>query len=105
MKTVKIDDAELKQAIVNLRVANSVLATAKKNADNAKETITNKLRTLRDINLETLAIGDLVCVDKLLIVEIGKQNRFDEANFQLQHPTLHAQYKKDFATKKFKALV
>lgn|SRR5262249_28682070 len=105
MKVLKIEDDQLKQACQNLKEANSALARANKTASGAKEIICRRLYELREVNLEILPIGAIVSVEKLLLIEIGKQNRFDEKQFELDDAETYAKYKKDFPCKKFKPLV
>lgn len=105
MQTCKIKDVQLENAVKSLATANASLAAAKKQADNAKETIANRLKDLRGIDLSSLKIGDMVNVENILIVEIGKQNRFDAATFQAKNPALYQTFLKDFPTTKYKALV
>ena len=105
MKVLKIEDDQLKQACQNLKEANEALGRANKTAKGAKAIIEKKLYELRELNLETVPIGEIVTVEKLLLIEIGKQNRFDDEQFELDHPELYQSYKKDFRCKKFKPLL
>lgn len=106
MTIFKIADcAELESAVRNLKAANAALAANKKTADNAKATIARILKEQRQLEIETLPIGELVCVNSFLIIEIGKQNKFDAAQFQLDEPALYEGYKKDFPCVKYKALI
>ena len=105
MKSFKIEDDQLKQACHSLKEANAQLSSATKTASGAKKIIQQRLYELREINLEVLPIGEIVSVEKLLLIEIGKQNRFDESQFEIDDPETYAKYKKDFPCKKFKPLV
>lgn len=105
MQTVKLNTPELVKAAKMLRTANAMLAEAKKIADSAKENIKRILKDERGIDVTTLHIGEIVSVDKVLLIEIGKQCRFDESGFQLVQPDMYAKWKKDFPTVKIKSLV
>lgn len=105
MKVLKIDDSDLLQACRNLKEANAALAQANKSAKSAKGLIKLKLIELREIDIETLDIGELLSVEKLLLIEIGKQSRFNEAQFELDQAELYQSYKKDFPVVKYKPLV
>jgi hypothetical protein len=104
MKSFKIDDADLTKACANLRKANTTLAEAGKTAEASKTIIRSRLKELRGVDVGTLPIGEIVSVEGLLLVEIGKQNRFDEKQFALDKPALHGEYKKDMPCVKFKPL-
>lgn len=105
MINLKVADKALLQAVKQLKEANKQLAFAKKDADNAKTIIQSRIKELRDIDIATLKIGDSVHVEKMVLVEIGSQFRFDVAAFQIANPELHAKYVKDFTTIKYKALI
>lgn len=105
MKTYKIENTELESAVRNLKQANLAQSTAKKTADNAKATIARILKDSRDVELANLPIGEIISVNNCLLIEIGKQNRFDEATFQVKHSTLYSEFKRDFATIKYKPLI
>lgn len=104
MQKFKIQDETLEKACADLKTANATLAEAKKRADNAKAVIESRLAELRGIKLDSLSIGELVSVEGVLLLEIGKQTRFDEASFQVTHAELYQNFRKEFATKKFKVL-
>src|SRR4051794_27131416 len=108
MKTVKPNEEEaagLKQAARLLKVANELLASAKKEAEAAKEQLAKWLKEKREIDLEVLAIGEFVNIDGVCLIEKGKQNKFDEKGFLVAQPALHGQFKKDFPITKYKVLV
>jgi len=105
MKVLKIDDDDLTQACENLKAANAALASANKTAKGAKATISQKLKELRDVDIGALPIGELVSIDKLLLIEIGKQHRFDERQYSLDRPDEFEAYQKDFPVVKYKPLV
>lgn len=105
MKQFKIDDDDLTQACISLREGNRQLAEGKKSVDGAKKIIAHRLKELRDIDLAALPIGEIVSVDKLLLIEIDKQNRFDEARFRLAEPAVYETFKKEFPMVKYKPLV
>jgi hypothetical protein len=105
MKTLKIDDEELSQACRNLKDANAALSRATQSAKAAKQLIRQRLIDLRDVDIGALEIGELVQVERLLLIEIAKQSRFDEARFQLDQAELYQSYKKDFPVIKYKSLI
>ncbi len=108
MQTFKPNDtdkAALDKAAQAIKAGNLLNAQGKKLVDAGKAAIETWLKDSRQCDLATLGIGDLVSIDTVCLVEIGKQNRFDEGAFQLAQPEMHAKYKKDFPTKKFKPLV
>ena len=105
MKVLKIDDDDLTQACKNLKEANAILASANKTAQGAKATINQKLKELRNVDIKALPIGEIVSIEKLLLIEVAKQNRFNEAQFMLDQAELFQEYKKDFPMVKYKPLV
>ena len=104
MKSFKIDDEDIKKAVANLRQANAMLSEGKKLSEGAKAVIRNRLLELREVDLAALPIGEMVNVEKLILIEVGKQSRFDEHQFQLDQPESYLSYKKDFPVLKFKPL-
>jgi hypothetical protein len=102
MKTLKIDDSDLTQACRDLRAANDAAADAAKRQQAAKDMIKRRLLELRDVSLEGLPIGEKIYVDKLLLIEIAKQTRFDQQQFRLDRPDEFDAYLKDFSMVKFK---
>jgi hypothetical protein len=102
MKVLKIDDSDLTQACRDLRTANEAAADAAKCQQAAKDMIRRRLWELRELQLETLPIGEKVYVDKLLLIEIAKQTRFDQQQFRLDRPDEFDAYMKDFPIVKFK---
>jgi hypothetical protein len=108
MKTVKPNDEEigaLKKAASMLKVANELTASAKKSAEAAKAELAKWLKENREIDIESLPIGEIVNIDGICLVEKAKQNRFDADGFMLAQPALHAQFKKDFPMTKYRVLV
>jgi len=105
MRSFKIDDDDLKQACINLRDANTALSEANKKASNAKKIIEQKLLKERGLNVRAEPIGEIISIDKMLLIEIGKQNRLDEEQLELDHAELYQSYKRDFPTVKFKPLI
>ena len=87
----------LQRAAGHLKAANAALAEAKKAADAAKRVIEDWLLRERKISLEGLGIGELVHVEEVVLIEVGKQNKFDEKGFLAAHPGLHGEFKRDFA--------
>lgn len=108
IRTVKpneIDKGTLKAMSAKLAMANTMLGQGKKMADQAKESIARWLKENREIDLNVLEIGEMVQIEDILLLEIGKQSRFDEIGFAQSHPDLHEDFRKDFPIKKFKSLV
>ena len=99
------NDSVLRQAAVMLKNANAALSSAKKQADAAKTTIAAWLLENRQINVDTLPIGEIVNIDGVALIEIGKQNRFDQKAFALAQPTLTLEFTREFPTVKVKPLV
>jgi len=102
MKLLKIEDDDLTQACRDLRAANDAAAEAEKKRKAAKEMIKRKLWELREVNLSLLPIGEKIYVDKTLLIEVAKQNRFDSSQFEIDHPEDYAGYCKDFPVVKMK---
>lgn len=105
MKTFKANDETLKQAATMIKDGNMMLAKGKKQADAGKAMIEQWLKEQRQCDLSTLSIGEIINIETVCLVEIGKQTRLDQATMQLQDPVLFAKYQKEFATVKFKPLV
>lgn len=107
MKTVKPNEEEavtLKKAARMIRISNELMASAKKAVEAAKEQIAGWLKTNREIDIESLPIGEMVNVDGVCLIERGKQNKFDEKGFLVAQPAVHAEFKKDFPITKYKVL-
>ncbi|HEY1235910.1 MAG TPA: hypothetical protein VGH22_21200 [Candidatus Binatia bacterium] len=102
MKLLKIDDSDLTQACQDLRAANDAATEADKKQKAAKDMIRRRLYELRELNLEILPIGEKVYVDKLLLIEVAKQNRFDTSQYKLDCPEQYQSYCKEFAVVKMK---
>lgn len=105
MKTFKANDETLKQAARMIKDGNAMLAKGKKQSEAGKATIEQWLKEQRGCDLSALAIGEIVSIETVCLVEIGKQTRLDQAAMQLQDPVLFAKYQREFATVKFKPLV
>jgi hypothetical protein len=108
VKTVKPNEqesAELQKAARLLKVSNELLASAKKEADAAKELLAKWLKEKRDIDVEVLLIGEIVNIDGVCLIKKGKQNKFDVNGFMVAQPALHAEFKKDFPITKYEVLV
>jgi len=102
MKLLKIDDDDLTQACRDLQAANDAAAEADKKQKAAKEIIKRRLWELRELNLSLLPVGEKVYVDKILLIEIAKQNRFDSSQFKLDSPAQYDRYCKEFSVVKMK---
>lgn len=103
-RTIKATQEELYQLNL-LKQANRQLADAKKAADNAKAAIHRFLNEQKGIDLNTLEIGSAITIQvagqTAGVVQIGKQNKFDETLFSQDYPDLYKSYKRDKAVKKF----
>lgn len=99
------DLEKLQAAAKLLKEANKFFAIAKKNSESAKAAISEWLKANRQLDIETLKIGEMVMVESVCLIEIGSQNKFDEKAFLLAEPELHQKFKKDFSFTKFKSLV
>lgn len=109
MITLKVTEASaqksLQTVMSDLKEANAAAAAANKKAEACKEYVTRWLKENRNISLENLKIGDIVHVEGICMIEISKQNKFDQNEFMLAQPGLFEEYKRDFAVRKWKALV
>ena len=88
-----------------IKAGNAAQASGKKQTDAGKVNIGEWLKVERKLDVASLAIGDMVQIEGICLVEYGKQSRFDLASFQLKHPELFAEFTKDFPTMKYKPLV
>jgi hypothetical protein len=104
-KAVGVELEGLKAAAAKLKAANATMAEAKKSADAAKQHISDWLGTFRKVDIDALKIGERVLISEVVMVSIGKQNKFDAKAFEMEEPKLFAQFKRDFATKQFEPLV
>ncbi len=108
VRTFKPSETELKPlrlAASQLKEANAAVGIAKKSSDAAKLVLTDWLKTQRKLDIDTLAIGEFVSIEDVVLIEIGKQNKFDEKAFLAAEPATHAKFKKDFPMQKFKPLL
>jgi hypothetical protein len=109
MKTFKVTDPtaaeSLRRAALAIKSGNGMFAAAKKMVEAGKAALADWLKTERETDIETLAIGELISIEGVALIEIGKMNKFDEGAFQLAQPETHAQFKRDVPVKKFKPLV
>lgn len=103
--TIKSDEQVLLNAAQLIKDGNKQLAVAKKQVDNAKEAVAKWLKENRNIDIEQLPINEVVNVGGVLLINIGSQNKFDEAAFAMENPELYAEFKRDRATRQFKPLV
>jgi hypothetical protein len=99
------DETKLREAAKKLKQSNALLAIGKKGADAAKECIEGWLKQERKFDVATLEIGDIVNIEGIVLIEVGKQNKFDEKAFLLAQPSLHEEWKRDMPVRKFKALI
>jgi hypothetical protein len=108
MQTFKPSGEELEQlrnAAITLAKANALSAASIKQVEASKKAISEWLKQKRGLELETLPIGELVQIEGVVLIEISKQNKFDEARFMLADPKTYEAYKGDRPVKKFKPLV
>ena len=107
MQTFKASGSEfdlLRDAAITLKEANSKMADGEKAATAAKKRLADWLQEKRGLNLETLKIGEMVQIEGVALIEIGKQNKFDVSAFMLSEPELHLKFKKDMPIRKYKSL-
>jgi hypothetical protein len=105
MKTIKSDEQSLKDAAQMIKDGNAMFGVAKKKTEAGKEIVSRWLKDNRGIDLETLPIGEILNLDGVVLIEIGKQTRFDEARFAQERAEDHAAYMRDNPVRKFKPLV
>lgn len=105
MQSIKTSDSMVKQAAECIRDGNKLLADGKRLVEAGKASLSAWLKTERKVDVESLPIGEIVNVDKVCLIEIGKQTRFDSKTFQLDRPKDFADYQRDFPTVKYKPLV
>jgi hypothetical protein len=101
------DLVKLQSMASAIKTGNAQLASAKKAVDGAKENLSQWLLAERgvDIGADGFAIGEIVNIEAICLIEAGKQTRFDAAKFQLDAPELWQRYQREFKTLKFKPLV
>lgn len=108
MKKVILSGGPLQSAIDAaklLKESNSLLANATKQVEAAKSAIASILKDNREIDIETLNIGEMVLIDGVMLIECSKQNKFDSKSFMLAEPAKFAEFKRDFPTRKYKSLI
>lgn len=105
MLTFKTTDNMLKQAAQMIKDGNAKLSEGKKQSDAGKAMIEQWLKDNRQCDISSLPIGELVNIETVCLIEVGKQNRLDQKAMQLEAPELFAKYQREFATVKFKPLV
>ncbi len=105
MKILKYRDlpVEFIQALDNIRKARELKSEAETLENFGKEYIKNYINVTRRINIDDMEIGETVFIIEtpknepqkvLLNIEAGKQNRFDQVNFQLKNPEAYKEFKK-----------
>jgi len=104
-KPAEADLEALQSAAKRLKRGNAMFAIAKKETESAKQTISDWLMAKRETNLETLAIGDMICIEGVVLIEMSSMNKFDESTFLAANPALHEAFKRDIPVKRFKPLV
>lgn len=92
MKVFKLDNDDFTQACRELAAANDDSAEAAKRKKAATEMIWRILGEERGVKRDDLKIGDKIYIDKLLLIEGKKQNRFDQARFKLDHAEEYQEY-------------
>lgn len=105
MRTFKTDNATLVKAAQMIKEGNATLAQAKKQVDAGKAMIADWLETERNCQLASLPIGEMINVDGVCLIEIGKQNRLDQATLQAEVPEIFTKYQREFPVVKYKPLV
>jgi len=108
MQTFKPAGEELKElqlAASILEQANTRLGLAKKEVESCKAKLTDWLATQRKIVLDALPIGEMVMIEGVVLIEIGKMSKFDEKAFLLANPAEHQAFKRDMKVTKFKPIV
>jgi hypothetical protein len=105
VKTIKSDAPSLRAAAQMIKDGNELLAQAKEKVDAGKQIITRFCADERDINIETLPIGEVLNVADVVLIEIGRMRKFDEKKFSFDHPAEHEEYKSVFPVRKFKPLI
>lgn len=105
MKTIKLTNPAAIKAAQMIKQARELANESRKLDEAGKATLATIVKDERDIDFDALSIGEIINIDKICLVEIGKQTRLDQAAMQLQDPVLFAKYQKEFATIKFKPLV
>ena len=105
MKTFKANDETLTQAAKMIREGNAKLAEGKKQSDAGKAMIETWLRDNRQCDIASLPIGELVNIEAVCLVEIGKQTRFNEKRFAVEQPETFASYREEMRVTKYKPLV
>lgn len=96
---------KLKAAAILLNAANKSIAAAEKTRESSKAEIAQWLKENRQLELDTLPIGEFVNIEGVCLIERGKMNKFDEKAFIFAHAELHSQFKKDVAVTRFKPTV
>lgn len=104
-KPNELDLAKLTDAAKLIKQGNAAQAKGKKDTEAGKHGVATWLLNERKLDIDKLAIGELVQIEGTCLIEIGKQSRFDLQAFQLAHPALFSEFTKDFSTVKFKPLV
>ncbi len=97
--------AELQAAAQQLQTANTQIAAANKDAENAKATLAKWLKEKRSVDVNTLGIGALIVIEGAALIEVTRQIRFDEVSFSQADPTTYAKFRRDVLIRKFKPLV
>jgi hypothetical protein len=105
MQTFKTNNETLLQAAQMIKDGNAKLAEGKKQSDAGKAMIETWLADNRQCTLASLPIGELVNIESVCLVEIGKQNRFNEKRFAVEHPETFAAYREEMRLTKYKPLV
>ena len=105
MKTFKANDDMLRQAAQMIKDGNAAMASGKKQSDAGKAMIAQWLKDNRQCDIANLPISEIVSIESVCLVEIGKQTRLDQKGMAVESPELFAKYQREFPTVKFKPLV
>ena len=95
----------LKEKADCLKKFNAVQAETKKTIEATKAFFAKWLKDNRGLDLETLPIGEIVVIEGVVMIEMGKMDKFDEKAFLLEHADLHATFKRPLPVTKYKPLV
>jgi hypothetical protein len=96
---------ELIEAAVCLKDANEELSRAKKASEAAKEKLAKWLKDRHGLSVEELAVGEIVHIEGVALIEVGKMSKFREKEFLMAEPELHAKWTGDIPVRRYKPLV
>lgn len=94
----------LKSSASQLRKANALFGVAKRESEAAKKVITDWLRDKRQLDLAQEQIGEVICIEDVMLIEVTKQNRLDKDTLMIKEPETYGRFLRDFPMLKFRAL-